>query len=73
MTFAEASAFVLVFGKHRGQSIDTVAMTDDGLRYLDWLRGTANHHSLPYKAVCVYLDDPTIANDLAKLTARGAQ
>jgi hypothetical protein len=64
--FKQAGDYVLTFGKHQGQTIDTVASTDNGLLYLDFLRGIRlDFHTK--NAVCTYLDDPTIAKDLAAL------
>jgi hypothetical protein len=39
MKFDEAKGFRLPFGNYRGQTLDEVAATDEGLRYLDWLVG----------------------------------
>lgn len=79
MKFSEAAAFKIQFGTNAGKTIDEVAKTDAGLRYLDWLRGhrrsddaLANKTGLD-GALVAYLDDPAIAADLAKLTGRGAQ
>jgi len=64
--FEQASSYRLQFGKHQGQTIDAVASTDSGLLYLDFLRGIKlDFHTK--NAVCTYLDDPTIAKDLAAL------
>jgi len=81
--FRLAAEFVLPFGKFVGQRIDKVAEFDAGLLYLDWLRGEleaeskknagrlgANREAL-LKHLQTYLDDPTIANDVAKLAQAG--
>lgn len=76
MTFTEASAFVMPFGQHKGQTLDQIATTDRGLSYLDWLRGERKSDAQVYMrdhldgALVVYLSDPTIAADVAKV-ARG--
>jgi len=62
--FSKASAFVLSFGPGQGLSLDQIAETDNGLRYLDNLRGKLSSHS--YLSLCLetYLDDPVIAKEL---------
>lgn len=66
MTFAEASTTRLPFGKYCGVSLDDVARTDEGLRYLDWLRGRDLYGRLK-EALDVYLDDSAIAGDMERL------
>ncbi len=65
--YRDAAVFVVPFGKHKGKSIDTVAVLDDGLLYLDWLRGDMRFAvaSQFKEALAAYLSDPTIARDLA--------
>lgn len=68
--FQQAKAFRMPFGKHRGVTLDDIARTDEGLRYLDWLRGDMegkNHVGDAFKHLCVYLDDFTIASELEKI------
>jgi uncharacterized protein (DUF3820 family) len=75
--FRAAAAHVLPFGKYSGKTIDKIAETDEGLRWLDWLRGEIETGRLHAgneqmqteirKALRDYLDDPAIAGDLAKL------
>lgn len=62
-----ASRFVLPFGKHRGNELDRVAETDDGLLYLDWLNGQENTSGDLKLALETYLADPTIAKELRNL------
>jgi uncharacterized protein (DUF3820 family) len=67
--FQQAKAFRMPFGKHRGVTLDDIARTDEGLRYLDWLRGDMerkNPDSSIYAHLCIYLDDTTIASELEK-------
>lgn len=73
-TFKEAAAFELLFGQFKGQKLDDIAKTDRGLQYLDWLRGQMAKTVRPddsgpvtYAYLCAYLDDATIAKDLAEL------
>lgn len=70
MTFAEAKAFRLPFGMHKGKTIDEAASTARGLTYCDWLRGSMENGPSTdplYIALCTYLDDPVIAKDLENL------
>ncbi len=75
--FATARDWIMPFGKYRGRTLDAIASNDDGLLYLDWLRGQkdAERQSSPasretHRMLVAYLDDPTIAGDLAKLVRR---
>ena len=58
---------VLPFGKFKGQTIDKVAETDEGLRYLDWMRGLGDLRPPHREALDAYLNDPAISEDLAKI------
>ncbi len=35
----QSGHFWMPFGKYKGRTLDVIAQTDDGLRYLDWLLG----------------------------------
>jgi hypothetical protein len=75
MNFQEAKSYVLRFGKYRDYTLDEVATTTRGLLYLDWLRGElekteADRTRLTYRAVCAYLDDPTIQKELGEAMLR---
>jgi len=61
-----ASRFKLTFGKYKGQTIDNVAETDEGLLYLDWLHDQTQPSELK-QALTTYLTDPAIARDLEDL------
>jgi uncharacterized protein (DUF3820 family) len=65
-TYTQAAAFVMPFGKYKGLSLDKIAETDEGLRYLDWMRGDAYAPHIR-EIIGAYLDDPTIANEVARL------
>lgn len=74
MSFAQAKNHVMSLGKHRGRSIDSIAVTDDGLRYLDWLYDKMSDeppsggiNAVTFEALCVYMSDPTIQKELANL------
>lgn len=68
--FTEARTFVLTFGQHQGKPLDKIAESDAGLLYLDWMRGALRLDYHTRNAVCSYLDDETIAKDLAELVER---
>ncbi len=68
MNFRTAADFVLPFGKYKGKTMDTAAMTNEGLLYLDWLRGERGSRQDPLDLMlAAYLDDPTIARALTDL------
>lgn len=69
MTFGEAKRHRLSFGKYSGLTLDVVAETDAGLKYLDWLTETKHTEQGLDEALEVYLSDPTIASDLGKILA----
>lgn len=65
MTFDHAKRYVIRFGKYSGSTIDEIAQTDEGLRYLDWLRGEREgKKSFLDDALAAYLDDSAIRGDL---------
>lgn len=64
MTFYEAGKTILPFGKHQTAEIDQVANTDEGLLYLDWMRGIA--YGFVKEALDIYLEDESIKKDLQK-------
>jgi hypothetical protein len=67
MTFSEASEYVMPFGKHKGRTLDAIASDDDGLLYLDWLRGERDGSGAEIDdALESYLDDPTIQEELER-------
>lgn len=73
MTFAEASAFKMPFGRHICKTLDQVAEKDSGLLYLDWLRGEieagrfGDTGTPTHDALIAYLDDPTITADVLRV------
>jgi hypothetical protein len=70
MTYKEAAAFVMPFGKNKGRTLDAIATEDAGLTYLDWLRGERAAEDKNYdidKALQAYLNDPSIKKELAAL------
>lgn len=71
MTFRQAADFIMPWGQYEGKSLDSVAVTDEGLKHLDWLRGKVLLPKNLVEALATYLDDPAIAEELRKLV-RGA-
>jgi len=68
MDFAEAAAFIMPYGQHKGKTLDAIATDDAGLRYLDWLVGARQGSTTRLDvALAVYLRDPAIARELAAL------
>ena len=70
MTYKEAAAFKMPFGKHKGHTLDAIATEDTGLKYLDWLRGERAQQDKDYdidKALQAYLNDSSIKKELATL------
>lgn len=64
LTMEEAGSIVLPFGKFKDKSIDEVASTDDGLKYLDWLLGQAWLRGDMKLGIEVYLSDEAVSRDL---------
>jgi hypothetical protein len=64
MTFQEARGFVFPFGDYAGRTLDSIAGTDDGLRYLDRVRGWKALLPRVKKAIDVYLSEDSIAREL---------
>jgi hypothetical protein len=68
MTFDSARKCIVRFGKYAAMTIDEIAQSDEGLRYLDWLRGEREgKKSFLDDALAAYLDDPTIKDELNAL------
>lgn len=68
MTFEEAKHTKLYIGDYKGWTIFEIAATDQGLKWLDWLVGqTWFKMYTQFKAVKVYLDDPAISAEVARL------
>lgn len=62
--FNRAAAFKMPFGKYKGQELDKIAMTDEGLRYLDWLYGSMDKPSPTMESLAAYLGDEGIQREL---------
>lgn len=77
MEFGNAKHFVITFGKYKHRpkterTLDAIAATDEGLLYLDWLRGSLHERCEDWQeelrgALDVYLADAAIAAELRSL------
>ncbi len=70
MDYQTAAHFRMPIGKYAGRNLDDIGITNQGLLYLDWLRGDLEGKSGRYQlreALKAYLDDPTIAAELSQL------
>lgn len=67
MTFKGAQEYILPFGKHVGKALDSIASTDEGLLYLDWLIGQDWVRGQTREALTAYLGDPAIKKELGNL------
>ncbi len=65
--FRLAADTVIPFGKYAGKTIDQIGTPDEGLLYLDWLRGQRPPDLKIRAAIEKYLDDPTISECLRKI------
>ena len=68
ITTEQAGGFVLGFGKYRGRSIEQVAGTDDGLRYLDYVVGQDWCFPDTKEAIGLYLAQDHIRRELERIT-----
>lgn len=66
--FKVAQKIRMPFGKYVGFTLDSIAESDEGLKYLDWLNGQT-WLAQPFKThVVAYLSDPTIKKELDAIT-----
>jgi hypothetical protein len=70
MTFEEARRLVMPLGKHKGETLDRIAETDEGLLYLDWIIGQSWVRPRLQEALSAYLDFAPIRRDLDALAGR---
>ena len=67
-SFKRASQTTIPFGKHKGETLDHVASTDDGLRYLDWLAsGDVPLFGQFKEAFLLYMSDSSIQKEIARV------
>jgi hypothetical protein len=59
--------FVMPIGRYRGQTLDDISSTDEGLLYLDWMVGQHFLYPDTKKAIEDFLGDQTIRRELDRL------
>jgi len=64
--FQTAQRFKIKSGKYKGQTIDKIAETDEGLKYLDNLAGFIEDGALK-RILEIYLGDKAIQEELRKI------
>lgn len=62
--FSAACAFVLPFGKHKGDTVARVGASKEGLLYLDWLVGQPWLNERTQGVLKTYLSHPAISRQL---------
>lgn len=58
---ARSGDYVMPFGKHKGKTLAEIADDDEGVRYLDWMRGVRgvrDEGDGVRAAIDAFLDDP---------------
>ena len=63
--------FILPHGDYRGQKIAAVAVSDEGLLYLEWLAQQEHVEALTKLALETFLGDWSVRAELQKLKDRG--
>lgn len=58
-----AGEYVMPFGKFKGKTIDEIASSKDGLRWLDWAAGAISPGSAK-TMIETYLDNPVIQREI---------
>lgn len=67
LTFDDVKDVRMPLGKYKGSTLDGIAETDEGLRYLDWLIGQDWLKGDLRNCVKAYLTDPAIAAEVKNL------
>ena len=62
ISFEEAKAYRMNYGKFKGMSLDDIAKTNEGLLYLDWAVGEINGEALKY--IAAYVSHPMIKREI---------
>ncbi len=62
--YERAKNFVMPFGEFKGMTLDQIAGTDRGLRYLDWLIGWDKLWDSTKKTIERFLADSIVKADL---------
>lgn len=69
-TFKEAAAFKVSMRRYVGKSLNEIASTDEGLKFLDWLIGEKIHDRYLEAALTVFMADPAIQKELRDIRGR---
>ena len=67
MDFEVAKDIMLPFGKHLGRTVDEIAGSNEGLRYLDWVSDQPWLRGDLKDAISSYLENPGIQKELNQL------
>ena len=70
MKFEYVRNYVMPFGDYKDQKLDTIAESNQGLRYLDWLSGQSFLREPLKTALLSYLSDPSIKSEVQKALDR---
>lgn len=58
--------YVMPFGMHKDETLDEIAATDEGLRYLDWAAGEFDYGTAG-SAIRAYVAQDVIQREIAKV------
>jgi len=67
MNFLDAMIYKMKFGKYAGKTLDEIAQTDEGLKYLDYLYGQTWLMAETRDALATYIGEPSIAKEVAQI------
>lgn len=67
MTFREAEAVKIPFGKYKGRELGKVGESDAGLKYLDWLVGQGRIFGSFKWALDRYMSEQLIQQELERI------
>lgn len=68
--FRAAQQFKMPFGKYKGEALDVIASSDNGLKYLAWLHDARREERKADEVdvmLGAYLSDPSIKKELEAL------
>jgi len=67
MNFLDAMIYKMKFGKYAGKTLDEIAKTDEGLKYLDYLYGQTWLTAETRDALTAYVSEPSISKEILNL------
>ncbi len=73
MTFDHAKCRRMPFGKFKSKTLDEIARTNEGLRYLDWLIGQEWLKGDLKSCVGTFLTDPSMSKEVEQAMQRGGE